>query len=148
MRFRWYNVLHPDLKRASTLRREVHALEEGLEAGGLSGGVWNSQEPRQFDNRLHARVSEIMSDEQLRQSLTELRTELSRLEAEEAKVRERLDALIASVETHVDAPADIAHHDSLVQDLSESVLELEVSHPRATTILNQIAAALGNIGTR
>ena len=89
-----------------------------------------------------------MSDEQLRQSLTELRTELSRLEAEEAKVRERLDALIASVETHVDAPGDIAHHDSLVQDLSESVLELEVSHPRATTILNQIAAALGNIGTR
>ena len=89
-----------------------------------------------------------MSDEQLRQSLTELRAELGRLEAEEAKVRERLDALIASVETHVDAPGDIAHHDSPVRDLSESTLELEVSHPRATTILNQIAAALGNIGTR
>ena len=89
-----------------------------------------------------------MSDEQLRQSLSELRAELGRLEAEEAKVRERLDALIASVETHVDAPGDIAHHDSLVRDLSESILELEVSHPRATTILNQIAAVLGNIGTR
>ena len=88
-----------------------------------------------------------MSDEQLRQSLTELRAELSRLEAEEAKVRERLDALIASVETHVDTPGDIAHHASLVRDLRRSILDLEVSHPRATGILNQITAALGNIGT-
>lgn len=89
-----------------------------------------------------------MPDKKLRQSLTELRAELGRLEAEEAKVRARLDAVIASVETHVDAPDDAAHHESLVEDLRESILELEVSHPRATTILNQIAAALGNIGAR
>ena len=88
-----------------------------------------------------------MSDEQLRQSLTELRAELDRLETEEAKVRERLDALIALVETHVDAPGDTAHHASLVRDLRQSILDLEVSHPRATAILNQITAALGNIGT-
>ena len=88
-----------------------------------------------------------MSDIQLRQSLTELRAELDRLEAEEAKVRQRLDTLIASVETHVDAPGDSAHHDSLILDLRQSILELEVSHPRATAILNQITAALGNIGT-
>ena len=88
-----------------------------------------------------------MSDEQLRQSLAELRAELDRLAAEEAAVRDRLDTLIASVETHVDAPRDTAHHDSLVRDLRASILELEVSHPRATAILNQITAALGNIGT-
>ena len=88
-----------------------------------------------------------MVDEQLRQSLTELRAELDRLEAEEAEVRERLNALIASVETHVDTPGDTAHHEFLVQDLRRSVLELEVSHPRATAILNQIMATLGNIGT-
>ena len=51
-----------------------------------------------------------MSDEQLRQSLTALRAELDRLEAKEAEVRERLDTLITSVETHVDAPGDTAHH--------------------------------------
>ncbi len=88
-----------------------------------------------------------MSDEQLRQSLTALRAELDRLEAKEAEVRERLDTLIASVETHVDAPGDTAHHASLVRDLRQSILDLEVSHPRATAILNQITAALGNIGT-
>ena len=102
---------------------------------------------RRHVERLHATVGEVMSDEQLRRSLTELRAELDRLEAEEAKVRERLDDLIASVQTHVDTPGDTAHHASLVRDLRQSILELEVSHPRATGILNRIAAALGNIGT-
>lgn len=88
-----------------------------------------------------------MSDQQLRKSLTELRSELDRLEADEAKVRQRLNALIASVETHVDAPADTAHHESLVRDLRQSILELEVSHPRATAILNRITTALANIGS-
>ena len=88
-----------------------------------------------------------MSDEQLRQSLTELRSELERLEAEEAEVRERLDTLISGIETRLDAPGDIAHHHSLVRDLRRSTLQLEVSHPRATAILNQIMASLGNIGT-
>ena len=87
-----------------------------------------------------------MSDEQLRQSLTELRSELERLEAEEAGVRARLDALIAGIETRLDAPGDIAHHHSLVRDLRRSILQLEVSHPGATAILNRIMAALGNIG--
>ena len=91
--------------------------------------------------------NQFMSDEQLRQSLTELRSELERLEAEEAEVRERLDALIAGIETRLDAPGDIAHHHSLVRDLRRSTLRLEVSHPRATAILNQIMATLGNIGT-
>ena len=88
-----------------------------------------------------------MSDEQLRQSLTELRSELERLEDEEAEVRGRLDALIAGVETRLDTPGDIAHHHSLVRDLRRSTLQLEVSHPRATAILNRIMATLGNIGT-
>lgn len=88
-----------------------------------------------------------MPEKELRQSLVELRSELDRLKAEEAHVRDRLNALAASVETHVDTPGDTAHHDSLVRELRQSVLELELSHPRATGILNQITAALSNIGT-
>jgi hypothetical protein len=87
-----------------------------------------------------------MSDQELRQSLTDLRSELDRLEAEEAVVRKRLDALIAGIETRLDAPGDAAHHHSLVEDLRRSVLQLEVSHPRATAILNRVMASLGNIG--
>ena len=88
-----------------------------------------------------------MSNEELRQSLSELRAELERLKAEEGAVREKLDTLIAGIETRLETPDDIAHHHSLVRDLRQSTLQLEVSHPRATAILNQVMAALGNIGT-
>lgn len=87
-----------------------------------------------------------MSDEQLRQSLSELRSELDRLEAEEAQIRERLDALISGVETRLDKPEDAAHHQSLVQDVRQSISEFEVSHPRTTAILNEIMVTLGNMG--
>ena len=87
-----------------------------------------------------------MSDEKLRESLEGLRMELERLEAEEARVRERLDALIAGVETRLDAPGDSDQHQSLIDDLRESISEFEVSHPRATAILNEIMVTLGNMG--
>jgi len=87
-----------------------------------------------------------MHDEKLRQSLNELRSELERLEAEEAQVRERLDALISGVETRLDKPDDSAQHQSLVQDVHQSIAQLEVSHPRTTAILNEIMVTLGNMG--
>ncbi len=87
-----------------------------------------------------------MSDEQLRKSLDELRSELERLEAEEAQVKQRLDALISGVETRLDKPEDKDLHQSLVQDLRQSISQFEVSHPRATAILNEIMVTLGNMG--
>ena len=87
-----------------------------------------------------------MSDEQLRQSLNDLRSELEQLEAEEAQVRERLDALISSVETRLEKPEDAAHLQSLVQDLRQSISQFEVSHPRTTAVLNQIMVTLGTMG--
>lgn len=87
-----------------------------------------------------------MSDEELRQSLEELRSELDRLEAEEAEVRERLNTLISGIETRLDEPGDTMHHTSLIQDLRQSISQFEVSHPRATAILNQIMVTLGNMG--
>lgn len=88
-----------------------------------------------------------MPDEQLRQSLLELRAELDRLESDEAQVRARLDALVAGIETRLETPADHAHHSSLVEDVRLSILQIEASHPRATAILNQVMAALGNVST-
>ena len=87
-----------------------------------------------------------MSDEKLRKSLDELRSELERLEAEEAQVRERLNALIAGVETRLDSPGGTDQNQSLAQDLRRTISEFEVSHPRATAILNEIMVTLGNMG--
>jgi hypothetical protein len=43
-------------------------------------------------------------------------------------------------------PEDAAHHQSLLQDLRQSISQFEVSHPRTTAILNQIMVTLGNMG--
>jgi len=87
-----------------------------------------------------------MSDEQLRQSLKQLRSELERLEAEEAQIRERLDTLISGVETSLEKPDDTAHHQSVAKDVRQTISQFEVSHPRATAILNEIMVTLGNMG--
>ena len=87
-----------------------------------------------------------MSDQKLRQSLDELRSELERLEAEEAQVRDRLDALISGVEMRLEKPEDASHHQTLVEDVRQSISQFEVSHPRATAILNEIMVTLGNMG--
>jgi len=87
-----------------------------------------------------------MPDKQLRQSLNELRSELERLETEEAQVRERLDALISGVETRLDEPEDPDQHQTLVEDVRQSITQLEVSHPRTTAILNEIMVTLSNMG--
>ena len=87
-----------------------------------------------------------MSDEQLRQSLKQLRSELERLEAEEAQIRERLDTLISGVETSLEKLDDTAHHQSVAQDVRQTISQFEVSHPRATAILNEIMVTLGNMG--
>jgi len=87
-----------------------------------------------------------MPDEKLRRSLEDLRSELERLEAEEAQIRERLSALISGVETRLEKPEDAAHHQSLVQDLRQSISQFEVSNPRTTAILNEIMVTLGSMG--
>lgn len=87
-----------------------------------------------------------MSDEKLRRSLDELRSELKRLETEEQQVRERLNTLIAGVESQLDEPRDDSRQNSLLEELRQSISEFEVSHPRATAILNDIMVTLGNMG--
>ena len=90
-----------------------------------------------------------MSDEQLRKSLDELRSELERLEAEEAQVKQRLDALISGVETRLDKPGDEALHQSLIQELRQSISQFEVSPegkvlPRPKAALLEVLVPTGS----
>ena len=86
-----------------------------------------------------------MPDVTLRRSLDELRAELDRLDAGDAMVRARLDRLIAGIEAKLAASED-EEEDSLLDEVREAILQLEVTHPTATAVLNRIAAALGNLG--
>ena len=87
-----------------------------------------------------------MPERKLRESLEALRAEIQRLEAGDAQARERLDALIAELEARLEHPDDAERHEDLVRSVSDAIAEFEVSHPRATGILNHIMVTLSNMG--
>ena len=87
-----------------------------------------------------------MSNEPLRDSLDLLRAEINRGDLSGEESRARLNSLISDLERKLENPEDAAHHETLVSNVQDSIGHFELEHPRATTILNQIMTALGNIG--
>ncbi|MDX1434975.1 MAG: DUF4404 family protein [Gammaproteobacteria bacterium] len=87
-----------------------------------------------------------MSQESLRESLDALRAEVDKLESGDREARRRLDALIADIETRLAAPANAEQHETLVENIRDTITEFEVSHPRTTGILNHIMVTLANMG--
>jgi len=87
-----------------------------------------------------------LEQEQIRQSLEELREELGRLEIADEAERGRLAALVADIEHGLDNPDDSEHHASVIADLEDAISRFEVEHPRATGLLNHIMVTLGSMG--
>jgi len=87
-----------------------------------------------------------MQSEKLRQSLEELRTAINASDLADGPARENLNRLISDIEGKLANPDDTARHATLVDNVKDSIQQLELEHPRATTILNQIMAALGGVG--
>ena len=87
-----------------------------------------------------------MSRDELQKSLDALRAEVEKLEAGDKEARQRLDLLIADIETRLANPGDLEHHETLVENIRDTITEFEVSHPRTTGILNHIMVTLANMG--
>ena len=66
--------------------------------------------------------------------------------APEGPTRERLNHLITDIERKLASPDDTEHHENLLSNVQDSIHHLELKHPRATSILNQIMAALAGGG--
>jgi len=82
----------------------------------------------------------------LSKGLERLREELKKQEIDESS-RQRLESLAARVESQLEEKsADRESHHSLVQELEQELMHLEVAHPRLTAILNDIMVALSNMG--
>ena len=59
--------------------------------------------------------------------------------------RDRLNTLVANLETRLKVSGEESH-DTLVNNVQESIRQLEVEHPRTTGVLNYIMVALSNMG--
>lgn len=82
----------------------------------------------------------------LRQSLLQLRDEMSRLDFQDNKSKHKLEQMISRVELHLDSDKSREQLDDILQSVSNTVSLLEVEHPTLTASLSQVITALSSMG--
>ena len=86
-----------------------------------------------------------MSEQTLRELVDRLKQEVDGLPAQEVETRDRLNGIIADLEGQLEAPA-MQQSQGLTGNIQDTIHELEVRHPDATTVLNNIMMTLANMG--
>jgi len=98
----------------------------------------------------HIRASDAIQPDQkaeLLRLLTTLQSEIATLEHTHAEHAESVIGLTArSMHEAIRQPKDPQLAASALQELSESVAELEVSHPQLVNVVNALSVLLSNIG--
>ena len=81
----------------------------------------------------------------LTEAVETLRSEIDSLEADDTESRQKLESLLKDLEARLQLPPETDDGD-LVDQLKESMLHFETSHPALTGILNDIMIKLSSIG--
>ena len=87
-----------------------------------------------------------MSAEKLNKLYQELREELDSLETSDEESRRKLLQLAIDIEERLAAQGEKIDDNVLQDSIGDTVLRIEVEHPRAAGILNQIMMTLANMG--
>ena len=88
----------------------------------------------------------MINESQLSRALEKLRLEIGALDTADEESRRKLEQLVADLESKLENPEDTELHEDLTDQLRDSMLEFEVSHPRLTSIMNDIMMKLSNMG--
>jgi hypothetical protein len=83
-----------------------------------------------------------MTERHLHQALRTLREQIGHAEGIDNASRQRLKRLTATIEQRIKKPQQTDHHESLIKLLRDEVAYFEVSHPKLTTALNEVAMIL------
>lgn len=86
-----------------------------------------------------------MSEQDLKESIENLRREVDALPDDDVDARQRLNTIISELDKKLAEPGTEDHH-GLVSNLQDSIKELEARHPDTTTLLNNIMMTLANMG--
>ncbi|MEQ8212122.1 MAG: DUF4404 family protein [Lacipirellulaceae bacterium] len=92
-----------------------------------------------------------MNSQELRETLEELKRELARPEQFDVPTRESLEQLSEEIDRRLasetkEALETPAEEPSFTEQLQSYLLEIETEHPKLTRAVNQVAAALANLG--
>ncbi|MFT5048866.1 MAG: hypothetical protein ACI8QZ_000253 [Chlamydiales bacterium] len=151
---RWIVTRAHLLRPMNWIRKEGHrppllaptAATKGVDSQAGQEPLHPQPESRPARRQSTAGRDHPMQSEQLRESLRQLRATIEASDLSQGPAREKLNQLISDIEHKLEDPDDAERHASLVENVKDSIQHLELEHPRATTILNQIMAALGGVG--
>ena len=87
-----------------------------------------------------------MSKEDVNQSLAALHTEIAQLETPDAAVKEKLVALIETVERQLKEPERPEHKSAYLQTLPALIEQFESDHPKVTETLSRLLNTLSSMG--
>ncbi|GAB6046577.1 DUF4404 family protein [Methyloparacoccus murrellii] len=86
-----------------------------------------------------------MAEKEINEALFTLRREVEQLEDSHPELKDKLDALLGSLEERLDV-SENPHELHLVEDFKAAVSQFEVEHPTAAGVLNELMITLGNLG--
>jgi hypothetical protein len=89
----------------------------------------------------------VMQEQDLRQMLEQLRTELQRADALDDRSREQLRSLVGDIGDLLERkPEHDTHQESIIERLREATRSFETTHPTLTEAIGRVADALAGIG--
>lgn len=86
-----------------------------------------------------------MSEQDLKSLIDKLRKEVEALPNDDVDAQRRLNDVISELDKKLNEPGTEDHH-GLIDNLQDSIKELEARHPDTTTLLNNIMMTLANMG--
>jgi chromosome segregation ATPase len=89
-----------------------------------------------------------MTDEELRELLTEIRDELKQTPTDDKRERQILGDLIDDIEALLGRPKheSMEPEESMLGRLEEAIEDLETDYPTLTSTLSNLLTALSNVG--
>ncbi|OVE75590.1 hypothetical protein BVX97_04170 [bacterium E08(2017)] len=83
--------------------------------------------------------------ESVKESLEELKAEIANLDDGDSDSQDKLNALVKDLEIEIDSREQDVF-DDFMDPLKDSVSNFETSHPKITSIINNIMSTLSGIG--
>jgi type II secretory pathway component PulM len=87
-----------------------------------------------------------MNDTHLDDSLSRLRSAIQTLDVADEDARRRLEKLVEDIEKARAGPKVALEDQPLGERLKASTLDFEVSHPRLSTLMNEVMEKLSSMG--
>lgn len=84
--------------------------------------------------------------EELKKSFEILKTEIEKLDNADSSSKERINLIIDGINAKLNNDSDTEHHDKLLDQVNDSIVHFETSHPALSEAMSRLFNILSNMG--